>query len=380
MATKRKDSKNKVLRNGESQRSDGRYVYRYTDALGNRHSVYAKDLNELRNKENEVETYLKEKLDMAQGNVTLHQYAKDWLEMKHNVSDNTMNTYRVLLGHLEETELGHMKVAEIRAYNIKDYLNTLVLENNSYGYIHLKYTFIRLVFADAVTCGAILTSPCNIKLSSIVKRGKKQEKYLTKREEKNLWEYIKSDDTYQKYYLMIYLMLNTGLRIGEVSGLTWNDIDFREGSIKITHQIIRLDKKLRVTDPKSDSANRTVYISDELCSMLQEHKKIPRKIEPMIDGYTGFVFLSKTNEPFYAINFDNILRALQHKYEKATGNSIIHLSAHLFRHTYCSRLVEKNVPPKIVQYIMGHSDITTTMDVYAHLEQNTVKEKISATW
>lgn len=380
MAVRRKDSNNKVLRAGESQRADGRYVYRYSDVTGKRHSIYAKDLNELRIKENEVQFKLNHKLDLVNGNVSLYDYADNWLNMKHNVCDNTKHTYRAILKSLKETELGNMILSEIKPTHIKNYLNDLVLEGTSYGYIHLKYTLIKLVFADAVVCEVIKTSPCSIKLSSIVKRDKKKNKFLTKREEEELLEFVKYDYDFSRYYLMIYFMLNTGLRIGEVGGLTWNDIDFKDGSIQISRQVLSIDKVVRVTAPKSESANRTIYISEQLSSMLAEHKKRPRKIEPILDGYSGFVFLTPNNQPFFSIRFDNILLNLERKYKKETGNDITHLTPHVFRHTYCSRLIEKNIPPKIVQYIMGHSDITTTMDIYAHLEQQTIREKMSLAW
>ena len=378
MATRRKDSKGKVLREGESERLDGRYVYRYVDMFGKRHSVYAKNLNELRAKEKEIKEMLEEDSDLASGGIQFLKYAEEYLSMKLNIRHSTREHYMCFLNALKKEEWAYLNMREIKPIHIKKYLYEQAAEGMSYATLNNKYAFIRAIFNDAVDNRILRYSPCIVKLKNITKPEEKEIRYLTKEQQKDFFEFLEQDTIGKKKLMILNFMVNTGLRFGELSGLTWNDIDLEEGCIKVTHQLIRSKGKVyHIDKPKTECATRIVYMPYDLIQEMKRYRKEPRpKIEPMIDGYTGFVFLNRDGRVLDNVNFNTTMQQLRKKYIEKTGNDIGTVSAHVFRHTYCSRLVERGVPIKVVQYTMGHANISTTMNIYTHIDMEDVKNSI----
>ena len=379
MAVKRKDNKGRVLKDGESQRTDGRYMYRYTDFFGNRKTIYAKDLNELRKKEKEMQTLIEKDIDISKGNVSFTQYAEEWLKTKYNIKEATKTSYNDGIKIVSQHQLGRLPINKIKPVHIKGFLVWMVENGAKYGTIRQRYTLIKTIFKDAASQMIIERNPCVIKLRDIMKPNDKQIKFLTQNEEEMFLQFLNQHEEGKKYYLPIFFLINTGLRFGEFSGLTWDDIDLTNGFITINHQLMRVagKKKMgKIVDTKTKASHRTIYISPKLCNMLKEHKNNRPKIEPIVDGYSGFVFLSPTSQLCINSVFNSKLRYLRNEYIKTTNNQLCELTAHVFRHTYCTRLIEKGVSIKTVQYLMGHSDISTTLNIYTHIDQKIVQEEM----
>lgn len=376
MATRRKDSKGKVLREGESERKDGRYVYRYTDVLGKRHCIYATNLNELRDKEKDVQANSNLMLDV--GNMKFCDYIKDWIEMRPNNKYNTLRAYNNSLGFISQKELGNMRIKDITTFHIKHFCLNLVNEGYKHETIKQRYNFMRMIFEDAVENKVIKENPCSFKLKMISRPEEKEVKFLTKAEEEVFMNFCKSDMVGKRYYFLFKFLLNTGVRFGECAGLTWNDVDCKEKTITISRQLMGQTRSgFTLTEPKTPNSNRIIYLSNEFFEELMEYKKSPRpKIEPILEGHSNFIFLSTNGGFLYNANVNTVLKKLQLNCEKQTQIKLPILTVHLFRHTFCSRLIEQDVPVKVVQYTMGHSNISTTMNIYTHLELDTIKENM----
>ena len=188
-----------------------------------------------------------------------------------------------------------------------------------------------------------------------------------------IWmNFIEKDNTYCKYYDEFVVLLETGMRVSEFCGLTRKDLDFKNRRIRVDHQLIReRGGKYYVEETKTSSdrrflpMNETVYNS--LKKMLERRPTV--KAEPMVDGYSGFIMLDKNGNPKVALHIENEMRWAMKKYKKLYPDSPLpHITPHVCRHTFCSNMAKSGMNPKTLQYIMGHSDISVTLNVYTHVQ------------
>ena len=162
------------------------------------------------------------------------------------------------------------------------------------------------------------------------------------------------------------------MRVSEFCGLTRKDLDFKNRRIRVDHQLIReRGGKYYVEETKTSSGrrflpmNETVYNS--LKKMLERRPTV--KAEPMVDGYSGFIMLDKNGNPKVALHIENEMRWAMKKYKKLYPDSPLpHITPHVCRHTFCSNMAKSGMNPKTLQYIMGHSDISVTLNVYTHVQ------------
>lgn len=227
------------------------------------------------------------------------------------------------------------------------------------------------------------------------KGGAKVKEALTVSEQRTLLEFVKNSKVYNSYEPMLRYMLGTACRIGEVIGITWNDIDMKNRKININHQLTykrNAEKKtvFSISSTKTDAGNRVIPMTEDVYNALCEQRKqnlylgIPRDYE--IDGYSNFVFMSKNGRPIAPNGFNNAMKNIVNAYNKAEQEKAVeekrppvlipHISAHTFRHTGCTRMAESGMNVKVLQYIMGHSNISVTMDVYSHAQEENITNEI----
>lgn len=193
---------------------------------------------------------------------------------------------------------------------------------------------------------------------------------------------------------MLSLEFLTGLRVGELMGLTWKDIDYINNVIHIQHQLqyLNLDGKFKfyVSPLKTEAGKRDIPITPEIQKCLTDIKNMMmftgRRSDVEVDGYTDFLFVTK-NGTVYAVSAINfILKNIVKKYnkkeqekaskEKRNPEYLPHISSHILRHTACTRMAEQGMDIKVLQYIMGHSDAGVTMNVYNHVDNIRVKNEM----
>ena len=182
-------------------------------------------------------------------------------------------------------------------------------------------------------------------------------------------------------------MLGTGVRCGELIGLTWEDVDVRTKAVSIDHQLIYKDLgdgyKFHISTPKTDSGIRTIPMTSDVQRAFEEQKKLNFMLQKgkdvEIDGYKGFIFMAKSGRPLMPSAINNILYNIVDAYNKKevqiaktehrNAELLPTVSAHIMRHTACTRMAEKRIDVKVLQYIMGHAHIDVTMDVYNHVSE-----------
>lgn len=399
MAISRKDPKGRKLKDGESYRSDGRYQYRYSLGNGKRHIIYAKTLEELRKKEEEIKDNQRNNVKTNVARVTLNDIFELYMSGKTELKASTRTNYNYMYKNYVRDELGVRKITSIKYSDIKRFYNSLI---NDRGFkpnsMEIINTIIHPVFTLAVRDGYIRTNPTDGAMAEIKKSHnweKPKRHALTITEQQAFIDFVAKSKTYNHWLPLFTVFLGTGCRVGEIVGLRWCDCDFEQGNISINHNLVYRqadDGKcaFHVTTPKTSAGIRTVpMLKDVRKALLQEKKKQMAEgfNDTEIDGYTGFIF---TNKVGYIHNPQTINRAIKRiirdhnneekeiaKLEKREPILIRDFSIHNLRHTFCTRFCENETNLKVIQEIMGHSDISTTMNIYAEATNDKKQEAFS---
>lgn len=399
MAKVRKDQRGRTLQKGEMQRSsDKRYAYSYTDPLGRRKYIYANDLVTLREKEKQLMKNQLDGLDIyVGGKATINVVFDRYMSTKANLRQTTRSNYLYMYDRFVRNTFGKKLIAEIKYSDILQYYRYLLdkeeLQINTLETIH---SLLHPTFQLAVRDDIIRKNPTDGVMAEI-KKGSGQETgvrhALTIDQQRAFMNHIANHPVYCHWWPLFTILLGTGCRIGEALGLRWDDLDFEKGIISINHSIVYYpvgdDRSsiLHVSKPKTEAGVRTIPMLDSVrdaFEILEEEQKENGWNDVTIDGMTGFVFSNRfgnvpnpqsVNRAIKRIIADyNTEEAVQAKKEHREPILLPDFSAHHLRHTFCTRLCENETNLKIIQSIMGHRDIQTTMNIYAEATEEKKQE------
>lgn len=382
----RKDNKNRVLQKGESQRKDGTYMYRYQDNYGKRKYIYNSNLSKLREEEKRIIRDLEDGINTSAGERTLNEQFYIYISSKTNLSNSTMNKYLDLWkNHVKGNEIGSKKISNIKRTDILNFYNYLKNYGLAYSTIKIFHGMISASLEFAVGDDILRKNPCNDCLKYISARKIKEKEALSREEQQFILDYIKWHKDYFIYHPMINFMLETGLRCGETIGLTWNDVNLKDRTININHQLIykKKDGKFQfyADTTKTESGLREIPITSSALNSLLEQRKLQlengTRTNISIDGFSDFVFSSKNKRPVMPASLNHILGAIVNSINKEFDEERFpHISAHNLRHTACTRMAEDGMDIKVLQKIMGHSSISVTMNIYNHSGIERSREEI----
>ena len=367
---KRKDKKGRILKTGESQRKDFVYQYRYTDFHGKRQTVYASTLQELRQKEKEIQKQVDDGLDYEAGQITVIELIEKYISLKQGVRYNTKVGYQFVLNLVKKEEFGYRKISTIKVSDAKQWFMKLQKDGRGYSTITSVRGVIKPAFQMAYDEDAVRKNPFAFKLTDAVVNDSEQRIALTD-EQLEIWmDFIKNDNTYCKYYDEFVVLLETGMRVSEFCGLTKKDLDFKNRRIRVDHQLVReWGGKYYVEETKTSSGCRFLPMTDSiyqsLKNMLARRPKVKKEV--VVDGYTGFIMLDKNGNPKVALHVENEMRWAMKKYKKLhPDRPLPNITPHVFRHTFCTNYANAGMDIKDLQYLMGHSDAGVTLNVYTH--------------
>lgn len=379
-ALKRRDNKNRILQRGESQRKDGRYTYKYVDALGKTRYVYAwkllptdrtpkgkRDDLSLREKERIIQRDLYDGIDTQGSKMTLCQlYAKKNAQ-RPNVKQNTLNGRKYLMQALEDDILGSRSIDSIKPSDAREWAIRMKEKGFSYKTISNYKRSLKASFYMAIEDDYVRKNPFDFKLSEVIEDDSEPKVALSEEQEQALLDFMAHDNVYRKYYDDVLILLKTGLRISELCGLTKKDLDFENHAISVNHQLLKDRDGYYIDEPKTKSGIRKVPMSDETEQAFKRVLKRKQKSNiKEIDGYRNFLFLNTSGSPVHRPMYETILKRMVQKYNKTHKVKLPKITPHTLRHTFCTRLAQKNMNPKNLQYIMGHSNIMLTLNLYAH--------------
>lgn len=409
MATKRKDNKGRVLRDNEFQRADGRYEYKYFNVNNERKSVYSWRLTEtdvapdgkrdcecLRELERRLQRDVEDGL-LTQQKTTLNHFWDAYIANKPELKQSTRTNYRYVYNKHIRNDIGKLKLVSIKYSTMKRFFNHLIhdvgFKPNSVEIVH---TMLHPVFSIAVRDGIIRINPTDGIMADL-KRSNDWEKpkrhALTEAQQRAFMGFVEASEMYKHWFPLFTCLLGTGCRIGEMLGLRWSDINWEENIISINHNLIyRLQDsgkvEFHITTTKTKNAVRIIPMFRNVRRVLQEEyvKQMEYGFcQATVDGYSGFIWQNRFGmvQSPHCVNraIDRIVRDYN-EFERQSAIKerripvyIPHFSCHQLRHTFCTRLCENETDLKLIQEIMGHADITTTMDVYN--ESTTERKKAS---
>ena len=388
----RRDSKGRKFMTGESQNKDGRYRYKYTDANGERKSVYSwrltasdpypkgkkKDIS-LREKEKNIQKAKDDIVSPNGGNMTVLELVQKYLGQKRGVKHNTQANYNFVVNIIKKDPFGAKRIDKVKLSDAKEWLIKLQDDGKGYSSIHSIRGVVRPAFQLAVDDDLIHKNPFEFQLATVVVSKSVTREAITRKQMRDFLKFIKEDKHFSQYYDAIYILFHTGLRISEFVGLTIKDIEFDKERIKVDHQLQRTRSMEYVIEtPKTEKGERYVPMKDDVADCFRriiENRKKP-KVEPVIDGYVGFLCLDKNEMPMVALHWEKYFQHIIEKYNKIYKMEMPKVTPHVCRHTYCSHMASSGMNPKHLQYLMGHSEISVTLDVYTHVDWNNIKNEV----
>lgn len=389
---KRRDNRNRVLRTGESQKKNGLYVYKYTDAFGKPRFEYSWRLVEtdrlpkgkracrpLREKEREIQRDREDGIDHLGRRMTVCQLYMKQMRCRPNVRPGTQRGRMHLLRILQEDRLGAASIGNVKPSDAKEWALRMQSKGYAYSTISNSKRSLKAAFYTAVQDDCIRKNPFDFKLSDVIIDDRKPTEPLSAEQETAFMDFVKRDVVYRKYYDEMVILLGTGLRISELCGLTKTDIDMEHRVIRVGHQLLK-DRKggsesgMRyVGGPKTRSGERVIAMGTSVAEAFDRVLGRRRRERcGCIGGRRGFLFLNRNGKPRLAADYECVFKRVVQKYRGCCGVELPKkVTPHTMRHTFCTNMANAGMNPKALQYIMGHSDIKMTLGYYTHTTSET---------
>ena len=391
---KRRDKRGRILHNGESQLSDGRYRFKYVDCFGKPRCIhsYRLDKNDptpsgkkrmlsLREMEKQVQADLFDHIAPDGGNLTVLQLVEKYIKTKVNVRPTTRRGYGTVINILKKEPFGQKRIDTVRISDAKCWLHKLQHEDGrSYSTVHSIRGVLNPAFQMAVNDDLIRKNPFSFQLVEVIVNNSVRRDSLTREEERNFLKFVKEDKHFSKYYEGIYILFKTGMRISEFCGLTISDINFEDHSINIDHQLMKNGSKgYYIQKTKTESGTRVIPMTPDVEACFKTillNRKAPKK-EPIIEGKTGFLYFDKNGNVMHALHWEHYFKHIRTKYNNIYRVQMPLVTPHVCRHTYCSNMAKSGMNPKTLQYLMGHSGIEVTLNTYTHVRFEDAKAEIT---
>ena len=367
---KRKDTRGRILKTGESQRKDLIYQYRYTDSCGKRHTVYAPTLEGLRKKEEEINRTEIDGASYHDGGITVVELLERYISLKQGVRYATTVGYSFVLNLVKKEAFGQRYIRDIRPSDAKLWFMKLQRDGRGYSTITSVRGVVKPAFQMAYEEEILRRNPFDFKLSDVVKNDSKKRIALTQEQKDTFMGFIQRDKHFSRYYDEFTVLLETGMRVSELCGLTRDQLDFEKRKIWVDHQLVRkADGTLYVEKTKTESGCRFIPMTDNVYAALKNilaNRRNP-SVEYLVDGHSGFLLLDKNGKPCVAMHIEHHMQWAMKKYRKLHPNDPLPtITPHVLRHTFCTDMANAGMDIKDLQYLMGHSDAEVTLNVYTH--------------
>ena len=379
---KRRDSKHRVLRTGESIRADGKYQFKY-NVNGKPKFVYSWRLEptdklpygkkpglSLRELDKQIGYDLDSQLDPTRKNMTVMELVERYLATRTGAKPSTVSGYKFVESLLSKEDFSTKKIGEVKTSDAKLFL--IKLQNDGKGYSSVKTVrgVLRPAFQMAVDDDFLMKNPFGFELAGVVVNDSVTRQAITREQMRKFLKFVRDDSWYCRYYEVVYILFHTGLRISEFCGLTLSDLDMEKRIIDINHQLHRTSvMDYYIDSPKTNAGRRKIPMTEEVFRCFQTiiEDREPPRFEKMVDGYTGFLFYDDHSMPLVAQHWENRMMHMVNRYNEIYKEQMPRITPHVCRHTYCSNQAKAGMNPKTLQYLMGHSDIGVTFNVYTHL-------------
>lgn len=382
-----KSLKGKECGKGISQRKDGKYTARFTPKDGNRREKHFDTLPEAKNWLADAQYEEKHGMVITNADMTVDMWFTFWMEnLICDLSPNTRRNYQERYKINIQPIIGPMRLSDVKPMHCKIVLNRM---DANYAGSTIRQTYITMgtMFRSAVMNKMLLQHPMDGVRYTKPIRAVDDIKFLTVDEQKTFLEVAAKSHNYRQYALL----LETGLRTGELIGLTWDAIDWKKHTLTVNKTLEYRHKQgdWRAGPPKTLTSYRTIPLTNRAYQILKEcyDERESRKESEMlsqileyIDRRTGeknymdmrdLVFINyRTGEPAKNSSYDT------HLYKLCDEAGIKRFCMHTLRHTYATRAIERGIQPKVLQKLLGHKSIKTTMDRYVHVSEDSMTSAV----
>lgn len=364
-----KDLKGKELGVGIVQQKDGLYMARFVDRFGKRRTKRFKKLQECRQWIADA-TYINEhtSLDVPE-DMLVDAWYDYWISIKEKtVRYNTVRNYTERYVKNIKPVIGNLKLSDVKPVHCQAIFNTMADEGYKTSTIYQARITVYNLLEFAKENDVIVNNPCKKSVRSDIGAPSEKKEALTIDQQKRFLEFAR-DYSYGDQYRLI---LQTGLRTGELIGLKWEDVDFENHtiSIKRSMEYRHSTKEWRIGPPKSKSGYRTIPLTDEAFDILKRQKEKHKKIKVIPIEWAEFVFLCRNGTPIKNSTYDTAL------YKICKIADIPSFGMHVLRHTFATRCIEAGMKPKTLQILLGHSNIGITMNLYVHTTEEEKQKEI----
>ncbi|MCR5205382.1 MAG: site-specific integrase [Lachnospiraceae bacterium] len=395
----RYDKNHVRLNKGEYQRADGRYCYRWTDLCKNRRAIYARTLDELRRLEKQIQRDRDDGIREDMSYATVNQIFELWKETKRGLRDRTKTSYIYFYDLFVRPNFGQKRIQSVKRSDVRAFYNNLI-ETRGIKVATLDniHTVLHQVFQLAVDDDIIRKNPSSMMLKEIKRafgNDSVPRKALTLDEEDLFFSEVMKRPRFRKWYPILYIMANTGMRIGEISALRWCDVDLIKDTISINHTLVYYNHRdengcsYTIHKPKTEAGNRTIPITPsvkEAFLMQKEYLELAGlKSVDHIDGYDDFIFVNRfghvmnqstVNTAIQRMTRDINLDILDQAPEGSEPLVVPYFSCHILRHTYATKLCEFGVGVRTIQELLGQVDLNTTMRIYIDVTEDLKKREV----
>lgn len=382
-----KNLKGKECGKGICQRKDGLYTARFVNKRGVRQEKFFSTIPEARNWLDDARYADKHDNVFVPSDMTVDTWFDYWIKnIVGDLAPNTLRNYRERYEFNIQPIIGGMLLSDVKPMHCKMVLNQM---DNDYAGSTIRQTYICMgtMLKSALMNDLIVRHPMNGVRYTKPVRAVNDIKYLTLEEQEKFMEVAKRSHNYYQYALL----LETGLRTGELVGLTWDAIDWKKRTLTVNKTLEYRHKQgyWRAGPPKTQQSYRTIPLTNKAYEILEKvyaNVRYPKEADTLsqtleyMDRRTGekstlvmsdLVFINwRTGEPAKNSSYDT------HLYKLCDEAKIKRFCMHALRHTYATRAIESGMQPKVLQKLLGHASIKTTMDRYVHVTEDSLLKAI----